>query len=111
MIPGFGDVLDAVISLYIIVRAIQLGIPRIAIARMLVNVGIEALAGSVPVIGDLFDVAFKANRRNYEILKSYLSQPGRRTAHDWWFLILTVLLVIASLALPVIGLIELAKHI
>jgi hypothetical protein len=111
LIPGIGDVLDAVISLYIIVRAIQLGIPRIAIARMLVNVGIEALAGSVPVIGDLFDVAFKANRRNYEILKSYLSQPGRRTAHDWWFLILTVLLVIASLALPVIGLIELAKHI
>lgn len=111
LIPGIGDVVDAVISLYIIVRAIQLGIPRIAIARMLVNVGIEALAGSVPVIGDLFDVAFKANRRNYEILKNYVSQPGRRTAHDWWFLILTVLLVIASLALPVVGLIELAKHI
>src|ERR1700694_1296068 len=83
LIPGIGDVFDALISLYIVVRAIQLGISRVAIARMLVNVGIEALAGSVPFIGDLFDIAFKANRRNYLLLKSHLSYPERQRRQDW----------------------------
>jgi Domain of unknown function (DUF4112) len=111
LIPGIGDVLDALLSLYIVLRAIQLGVPRVALARMLVNVGIEALAGSVPLIGDLFDVAFKANRRNYELLKNHLSQPQRQKRQDWLFLILTVVLVLAGIALPIIGLIELAKHL
>jgi hypothetical protein len=111
LIPGIGDVFDALVSLYIIARAIQIGIPRVAIARMLVNVGIEALAGSIPFLGDLFDIAFKANRRNYELLKSHLSQTEGQRAHDWLFLILTLILVLVSIALPIVGLIELAKHI
>jgi len=110
LIPGVGDVVDALVSLFIIVRAIQLGISRVAVTRMLVNVGIEALAGSVPFLGDLFDIAFKANRRNYQILKNHISQPERQKAHDWLFLVITVVVVIASVALPVVGLIELAKH-
>jgi len=111
LVPGIGDVLDAVLSLYIIARAIKLAIPRIAIARMLVNVGIEALAGAVPFIGDLFDVAFKANKRNYELLKSHLYQAERQRRADWLFLIATLALVTVSLALPVVGLIELFKHV
>jgi hypothetical protein len=111
LIPGIGDVFDALVSLYIVVRAIQLRISRVAIARMLVNVGIEALAGSVPLIGDLFDIAFKANRRNYQLLKRHLIEPRRQSAYDWIFLVLTILLVLASILLPVLGLIEIAKHI
>ncbi|MGA8030591.1 MAG: DUF4112 domain-containing protein [Bryobacteraceae bacterium] len=111
LIPGIGDVVDAVVSVYIVVRAIQLGIARVAIARMLVNIGIEALAGAVPLIGDIFDIAFKANRRNYQILKIHLLQPKRQSAYDWLFLILTVVLVMASILLPLIGLVELVKHI
>jgi hypothetical protein len=111
LVPGIGDVLDALLSLYIVLRAIQLGVPRVALARMLVNVGIEALAGSVPFIGDLFDIAFKANRRNYQLLKSHLTQPLRQKRQDWLFLILTVVLVLASIALPMMGLIVLAKHL
>ena len=111
LIPGIGDVLDGLVSLYIVIRAMQLGLSRVAIARMLVNIGIEALAGSVPLIGDLFDVAFKANRRNYQILKSHILEPRRQSAYDWLFLILTVLLVLASILLPIVGLIEVAKHL
>jgi hypothetical protein len=73
LIPGVGDVFDAVVSLYIVVRAIQLGIPRAVIARMLVNIAIELIAGSIPFIGDFFDVVFKANRRNFRLLQNYLS--------------------------------------
>jgi hypothetical protein len=111
LIPGIGDVFDALISLYIVLRGIQLGISRVAIARMLVNVGIEAAAGAVPFIGDLFDIAFKANRRNYRLLKSHLSQPVRQTSQDWIFLSITVVIVMAAIALPVIAVIELTKHI
>lgn len=111
LIPGIGDVIDGLVSLYIIVRAIQLGLSRVAVARMLVNVGIEALAGSAPFIGDIFDVAFKANRRNYQLLRRHLLEPRRQSAHDWLFLILTILLVLASILLPIIGLIEVARHI
>lgn len=111
LIPGIGDVIDAIVSFYIVFRAIQLGISRVAIARMLVNIGIESLAGAVPFIGDLFDIAFKANRRNYLLLKRHLLEPKQQRVHDWLFLILTIVVVPASIALPVIGLIELAKHI
>jgi len=111
LIPGIGDILDALISLFIIVRAISLGTPRITIARMFVNVGIEAVAGSVPVLGDLFDIAFKANRRNYQLLKTHISQPDRHRTQDWLFLMLTIAVTLASIALPAIGLYELAKHL
>jgi hypothetical protein len=112
LIPGIGDLFDALISLYIVGRAIQLGIPRVALARMLVNVGIEGLAGSVPFFGDLFDIAFKANRRNYQLLQRHLTQPSRHTrAQDWIFLLLTLLVAAVSVALPVFALIELAKHL
>jgi hypothetical protein len=111
LIPGIGDVIDALISVYIVARAVQLGVPRVALARMLVNIGIEALAGAVPFVGDLFDVVFKANLRNYRILKNYVYQPNRPTANDWMFLVATVLLVLTAIALPIIGLIELLKHL
>ncbi len=110
LIPGIGDIVDGLISLYIVYRAIQLRIARVAIARMLVNVGIEALAGSVPFIGTLFDIAFKANLRNYKLLKSHLAQPELQKSRDWIFLILTMALVVASIALPLILLVELARR-
>lgn len=111
LIPGIGDIIDGLISLYIVIRAIQLRVPHVAIARMLVNIGIESLAGSIPLAGDLFDVAFKANRRNYQLLKRHLTGPPRQRAYDWLFLIGTLLLVLAGILLPLFGLIELARHI
>lgn len=111
LIPGIGDIFDALLSLYIVARAHQLGLPRAAITRMLVNVGIEALAGAVPFVGDLFDVAFKANRRNYQLLKNHLAQPQRQHAHDWLFLILTAGLVVFCISLPVVILVEVVRHL
>lgn len=111
LIPGIGDVIDALISLYIVTRAIQLRIPRVAIARMLVNVGIESVAGAVPFAGDLFDIAFKANKRNYHLLKRHLANPGAQKSRDWWFLALTLILVLAGIALPIIGIVALAKYL
>jgi Domain of unknown function (DUF4112) len=101
LIPGLGDVMDALISLYIVNRALQLGIPRVGVARMVLNVAIEGLLGAAPFVGDLFDVVFKANRRNYVLLNSYLAQPQRQRGMDWLFLLATLLFVIAGVALPI----------
>jgi len=110
LIPGIGDFFDAVVSLYIVTRAVQLRIARVAIARMLVNIGIEAVAGAVPFAGDLFDVAFKANRRNFIILRNHLTQPRRQGTKDWFFLMVALLLAVLAIALPVWGVIKLVDH-
>lgn len=104
LLPGIGDVIDALVSLYIVHRAVQLSLPRVTIARMMINVGIEGVAGSVPFIGDFFDVAFKANRRNYRLLKSHMEAPRRQSRLDWLFLAGTAALGVISTALPLIAL-------
>jgi hypothetical protein len=101
LIPGIGDIIDALISLYIVFRAIQLRISRVAITRMLVNIGLEASLGVVPLLGDLFVVGYKANRRNYQLLRRHLLDPRRQSARDWWFLALTFALLVACFAVPV----------
>ncbi len=75
--PAAGDALLTGISLYIVYEAHKLGLPRWKLARMLKNVAIEAAAGAVPIVGDLFDVAFKANLRNLAILEDHFSQGSR----------------------------------
>lgn len=110
LIPAIGDIVDALISMYIVARAVQLGIPRIALLRMLLNIGIGGAAGSVPFLGDLFDIAFKANRRNYHILRNHLSGSKRQRKEDWLFVAAALLLGLAAVALPVLLLVEIARH-
>jgi hypothetical protein len=76
LIPGIGDAAGALMSAYIVVQAARLGAPAASLVRMLLNVGVEALFGAVPILGDLFDAAFKANARNVAILRRELEQRG-----------------------------------
>jgi len=69
--PGIGDAAASALSCLILYEAHRLGVPRRVMIRLAGNVAIEAAAGAVPVIGDLFDVAFRANRRNVRILREY----------------------------------------
>ncbi len=75
--PGAGDAVLGVISLYIIYEAAQLGVPRAVLLRMIGNVVVEVLGGSIPVIGDIFDVALKANIRNIRLLERHLRVTGQ----------------------------------
>ncbi len=111
LIPGIGDVIDAVLSLYIVSRAVQLGVPRVTLTRMVVNVGIEGLAGTVPFMGAVFDTVFKANRRNYQLLRDHISTPKRTTKKDWGFLIVAGVVAVLSALLPIVVLFELIKHL
>ena len=67
LIPGVGDFAGAAISLLIVNEARRLGVPNDKLLLMLLNIGFDAVAGSVPLVGDLFDVYFKSNRRNLEL--------------------------------------------
>ena len=76
LLPAGGDVLGGALSAWIIVAAARLGAPPAVIARMGGNVLLDTLVGAVPVLGDLFDIAFRANRRNVNLLRSYVDAPG-----------------------------------
>jgi hypothetical protein len=72
--PGLGDGLTTLIALYPLIEAWRLGAPPALLARMLANIGIDGVVGSVPVAGDLFDIAFKANVRNVALLRDHLAR-------------------------------------
>jgi Domain of unknown function (DUF4112) len=78
LVPGAGDLATALLGLYGVLVARQLGAPRVIQGRMLLNLGIDALAGTVPVIGDLFDFGFKAHVRNRVLLEKWLLRNGGR---------------------------------
>jgi len=73
LLPVGGDLALGAISLYIVYEAVQLGIPRPILARMIGNVVLEVAGGSVPILGDLFDMTLKANLRNIKIIEHYLN--------------------------------------
>jgi hypothetical protein len=77
LIPGIGDAVTTLIGLYVIREARELGAPRLLVARMLGNIAIDGIVGAVPLVGDLFDVAWRANRRNLKLLRNHLFKVGR----------------------------------
>lgn len=74
LIPGAGDFAGAAVSLYIVNEARRLGVPNDKLLKMLLNVGFDAVAGSVPLVGDLFDVYFKSNRRNLNLVLDHFGR-------------------------------------
>ncbi len=74
--PVAGDVALGAVSLYLIWEAKRLGVPKALLAQMAANVAIEVVGGSVPIVGDLFDMTFKANLRNLALMEEWLR--GRR---------------------------------
>jgi C4-dicarboxylate transporter len=72
LVPGIGDAVSAVFATWIVAEAARLGVPKRKLARMMGNVLIDAGIGAIPIAGDLFDVAFRANSRNFEILREHL---------------------------------------
>jgi hypothetical protein len=78
LVPGIGDAVTSLISLYIISEARALGAPRLLVARMLANVALESVVGIVPIVGDAFDVAWRSNRRNLALLRGHLDRSAAR---------------------------------
>jgi hypothetical protein len=99
LVPGLGDIGGAALAGYLVILAQRLGVPRAVVMRMLANVAVDTLAGSVPLIGDLFDVAFKSNLRNVALLERALERPAATTRTSRLMVVGTIL----GLALLVAG--------
>jgi hypothetical protein len=75
LVPGLGDAVSGLLSAYIVLEAHRLGASRSVIARMCANIFFETVLGSIPLLGDIFDIAFKANVRNVLLLRRHLQHP------------------------------------
>jgi hypothetical protein len=84
IVPGGGDVVAGALSLYVVVESARLGVSWTTLVRMLANVAVDAAAGFVPIVGDVFDVFWKANRKNFELalddLSGAVDDAGEREA-------------------------------
>lgn len=80
LVPGIGDAIGAVFSAYIIYQAARLGASRTTLVRMLANVGLDTIVGEIPLLGDLFDVGWKSNIRNLDLLEQHIEQPAAARA-------------------------------
>lgn len=107
--PGLGDVAGGLISMAIVMRAVRAGVPRIAIARMVANIAIDTLVGAVPLAGDLFDFAYKANMKNLRIYRQSLEGGRGSTARHWMFFAVLAVGLLAVLAVPIIVLVLLVR--
>ena len=76
LLPVSGDIVTGVIGLYVVAEAGLVGVPRNVLGRMVFNILVDVLIGSVPAIGDLFDAAWKANLKNVDLLEEYLESDG-----------------------------------
>jgi hypothetical protein len=77
LIPGVGDLAGGLMSGYIVLASARMGVPPSVVARMILNLVIDTLVGSVPILGDLFDVGYRANIRNAALLDNHLADPKR----------------------------------
>ncbi|ABV95644.1 conserved hypothetical protein (plasmid) [Dinoroseobacter shibae DFL 12 = DSM 16493] len=76
LVPGIGDLVTAAPGVYIIGQSARMGVRRRVLARMAVNTGTDMIIGGIPLVGDIFDVGFKANQRNVRLLKKELDRDG-----------------------------------
>lgn len=105
LIPGIGDFVTFLITCYILSSAARYGVPRVTLARMGMNAIVDAVLGCIPIVGDVFDVAWKANTRNVELLQRTLqSSPESLRRHqrqDWLFVggLIAAMLVVMTLVI------------
>jgi hypothetical protein len=102
VVPGIGDVLGGIASCIIIIAAWTRGVSYVTVARMVTNVVIEVAVGSIPIFGDAFDIAWRANRRNYALLTGSLYAPRKHTLQSWIFLSALSLVLIALMLIPML---------
>ena len=100
LVPGLGDIVSPLFTLGIIWQARDLGIPRVVIMRMIINVAVDTVVGLVPVLGDLFDFAWKSNNKNLALLDQHASEERGPSGGDWAFVLISVVLLLLIAVVP-----------
>lgn len=112
LIPGIGDLLANLTGSLILLIAAQLGVPKIALARMGINVGINTILGAVPIFGDVISIWYRSNVRNVELLERYLARRSKRVElSDWLFVIALIVGLLVLMGVLVVVAIWLFKQL
>lgn len=99
LVPAVGDLVTPLFTIAVLWQSREMGVPRVVQVRMLLNAALDALLGVVPLAGDLFDFAWKANQMNLALLERHAYEE-RSTTGDWLFVIVMIALVMVIAALP-----------
>lgn len=97
LIPVVGDVVGALVGLWVIGEATRFGVPRIVVARMSVNLLVDLAIGIIPFIGDLFDFVSRSNSKNLTLFRTHALDPGASTAGHQAFFVGVVIVVIGAI--------------
>lgn len=97
LVPGVGDLASGMLGLLVVWRGSRMGLPRIVVSRMLLTTLLDIAIGSIPVVGDAFDLWFKASTRNLERMRRYLEGADSSTREDWTVVLLMVAAVAAAI--------------
>ena len=101
-VPWLGDVLTAIFSCAIILQAHHLRVPRVVQMRMVMNVAIDVLVGVIPFLGDIADVFWKSNAKNFALLERHAAAPQPATTSDWLFVVGIIAAVVVIAAIPLV---------
>ena len=98
--PVLGDWVGGIVSAYIVLASIRHGLPKSTIAKMVFNVGVDVLLGTIPFVGDAFDFAWKPNEKNLRLLNKYATGKRSSLWSDWaWVIVLLGLLGLFMVAM------------
>ena len=111
LVPGVGDATGAILGGWIVLEAVRGGARPATLVRMLSNLALDAIAGAVPLVGDLFDFVWKANSRNIALLERHQHDPVRAGRADRGFVAVLVIVTAVVCVVPVIGGIYLAARL
>ena len=105
LIPGVGDLVSPLFTIGLLWQARDLRLPKVVQLRMIFNVAIDMLLGIVPVAGDLFDVAWKANNMNLALLERHAYEEHAASRGDWLFVLgmIAVLVLLAVTPFLLLG--------
>lgn len=102
LLPGAGDIITGTGSIALLFLALKERIPTVALGRMVANIAIDTFGGAIPILGDAFDVYWRANRKNLEIIEKYRDDPkAEPTAIDKALVYGGVGLVLLGIAIPI----------
>jgi hypothetical protein len=102
LLPAVGDAAGGVVSLGMLFLAVQYRVPVRIMGIMVVNAGVDAAVGGIPIVGDLFDFVWKANDRNFDLLMKHRGDLAKRTSLGYWLSVSGLLLLgLICVALPI----------
>lgn len=103
LFPGVGDAVTGAGSIGLLTLALGRGVPRVVLFRMVLNILVDVISGALPVVGDIFDVAYKSNRRNLELIREHETPGSKATAGDYAIATLGIILAILSMIVPLVA--------